>query len=266
MKNHVKALVAVLAVLSSVPAYSQPSQPRGGMGGPGGGPDLGGAMAKLFGDNKAFSATLQIETANPSGAGENMSLTGSEAFDNGKTRFEMDMSSMKGSQMPAGHMAQMKSMGMDKVVSITRPDQKSHYLVYPGLQAYVEIPVQNSEFTKPESDFKVEITELGKDTVEGHPCIKNKAVVTDDQGNKHEATLWNATDLNKFPIKIETTEQGHKMTLLFKDVKLSKPDASLFEPPSDYKKYDNFMSMMMQHMQGMHGGMMGQPPAQPQQP
>jgi len=62
--------------------------------------------------------------------------------------------------------------------------------------------------------------------------VKNKAVVTDDQGNKTESILWNATDLKNFPVKIETTRDGHKSTMLFRDVKLGKPDASQFEPPA----------------------------------
>jgi hypothetical protein len=47
--------------------------------------------------------------------------------------------------------------------------------------------------------------------------------------------------------------------MLFKDVKLSKPAASQFEPPADYKKYDSMMSLMMEHM----GGGMGMPPHDP---
>ena len=264
MKNRVKALTAVLALLTVASVYSQFGQRPGGrgMGGPPRGPDLGGAMGKLFGNNSAFSATMESQMTSPSGE-QNMTMTGKLAFDNGQSRFEMDMSEMKGAQRPPEATAQMKAMGMDKMVSITVPDKKVVYLVYPNLQAYVENPIQNQEVAKSESDFKVEITELGKEAVDGHPCVKNKAVVTDKEGNKHESTVWNATDLKNFPIKIETTEQAHKMTMLFKDVKLSKPDASLFEPPSDCKKYDNFMSLMMQQgMRGMGRGGMGAPPGQ----
>ena len=37
--------------------------------------------------------------------------------------------------------------------------------------------------------FKLEATELGKETVAGHPCVKNKVIVTDDKGDKHESTV-----------------------------------------------------------------------------
>lgn len=262
MKNRVKVLVAVFALLGLVSANGQFGRRPGGMGmgGPPHGPELGGEMAKLFGNNSAFSATMEMQTTSPSGE-QTMTMPGKMVFDNGKSRFEMDMSEMKGAQMPPEAMANMKAMGMDKTVTISLPEKKVHYLVYPNMQAYAEMPIQNQEVTKPESEFKVEITELGKETVDGHPCVKNKAVVTDKEGNKHESTVWNATDLKDFPIKIETTEHGHKMTMMFKDLKLSKPDASLFEPPSDYKKYDSPTSMMMQQgMRGMGRGGMRPPP------
>ena len=142
----------------------------------------------------------------------------------------------------------MKQMGMDKMVMISRPDKKIAYMVYPELEAYAEMTIQNPEAAAPATNFKLETTELGKETVDGHPCVKNKAVVTDDKGNKHESIVWNATDLKNFPIKIETTEQGHKATMLFKDVKLAKPDAGLFDPPAGYKHYDNLQQMMQQEM------------------
>ena len=64
--------------------------------------------------------------------------------------------------------------------------------------------------------------------------MKNRTVVADAEGNKHESTVWNATDLNKFPVKIETTESGSLLTMQYKNIKLQKPEASLFEPPADF--------------------------------
>ncbi len=142
----------------------------------------------------------------------------------------MDMAQIKGGNLPPNAAEHMKQMGMDKMVMISRPDKKIAYMVYPNLEAYTEIVMQNPEAATPASDFKLETTELGKETVDGHPCVKNKAVVSDSKGNKHESTVWNATDLKNFPVKIETAEQGQKATMLFKDVKLAKQEASLFDP------------------------------------
>ena len=132
-------------------------------------------------------------------------------------------------------------------------------MIYLGLQAYTEMPIQDPDAVKPESDFKTDVTDLGKETVDGRACVKNKIIVTDKEWKKHEATVWNVTDLKKFPVKIETTEQGQAVTMLFKDVKLSKPEANLFDPPSDLKYY-SMMSLMQQEMMKRMGGGMGMPP------
>ena len=84
--------------------------------------------------------------------------------------------------------------------------------------------------------------------MDGHPCVKNKVIVTDDQGQKHEMTVWNATDLKKFPVKIETDENGRNTTMTFQNIKMTKPDAAMFEPPASYKKYTNQRDMMQQEV------------------
>jgi hypothetical protein len=226
---------------------------RGGMMGGPPGPHFGGPMAKLFEGNSAFSATLEFHTAGgPSG--REITMPGKLEFLEGKSRFEMDMGQMQGASMPPQAIARMQQMGMDKMTAISRPDLKVTYILYPGMQAYVANPAQDADASAPPSDYKVDITKLADETVDGHPCEKSKVVATDKGGAAHEFTVWNATDLNKFPVKIEsTTDNGSSVTMFYKDIKLSKPDASEFEPPADFKKYDSVMELMMSHARG--GGM-----------
>lgn len=162
--------------------------------------------------------------------------------------------------MPAGTIEHMKAMGMDKTITISCPETKTAYLIYPGLSAYAEAPITDPNATRPASAFKIETTALGKETVDGHPCVKNKIVITDDQGNAHTYTVWNATGLKNFPVKIETSDQGHTMTMIFKKIKTTKPDASAFEPPADYKKYDSPQALMQQEMMKRMGNL---PPGHP---
>jgi hypothetical protein len=250
MKTHVCLALCLMVCAGSLEAQV------GRMGGPPPGPGLSGSTAKLFGENSTFSATLEMQTGGGN-ASEAMSIPGKIYFDNGKSRFEMDLSEAKGGKLGPQAAAQMKSMGMDKMVMIARPDKKVGYQVYPGMQAYVENPLPERETTVSLEDFKMELTELDKETVDGHPCIKSKAVVTDKEGTKHESLVWNATDLKKFPLKIEQTENGAKSTMLFHNVSLSKPDAGLFEPPADATKYDSMQSMMQQVMMKRFGGAPG---------
>jgi hypothetical protein len=87
--------------------------------------------------------------------------------------------------------------------------------------------------------------------------------VTDDKSQKHEFTVWNAPDMKKFPMKLATSERGNSATLLFKKVTLSKPDAALFDPPADYKKYNSAQELMMDQMKQRMGGMNMQAPGRP---
>jgi hypothetical protein len=216
------------------------------------GPGYNSAMARLFGNNPVFSADVEIQSGSPDHP--QMTIPGKMVVDGTKSRFEMNLADAKGGQASPEMAAHMKAMGMDKTITISRPDNKMTYLVYPGLSAYTTMAQQESDASKSDA-FKVDTTELGKETVDGHPCIKNKVVVTDDHGKTHESTVWNATDLKGFPVKIMTSEGGTAATLLFKNVNTSKPDASLFEPPSGYKKYDSNQALMMDQMKKRMGGM-----------
>jgi hypothetical protein len=216
-------------------------------------PLLGGSTVRLFGENAAFSATIETQI-NGASADQTIKMSGKMFLDHGSFRFEVDLSQVTSAKMPPGTAAQMKAMGMDKMIAITRSDKKTSYQIYPGLQAYVENPLPEADTTKADADYKYETTELGHETVDGHPCVKNKAVVTDPQGNKSESTIWNATDLKKFPVKIEQLHDGGVTTLLFKDVNFAKPEATLFDPPSGLAKYDNVQTLIQQQMMKRSGG------------
>lgn len=256
MKNYPPILAVTILCLNLVSAHAQ-------FGPAPSGPDLGGPLGKLFGNNQAFSAALEFQTTDSSST--TTTMPGKISFDAGKSRFEINMADVQGKQMPPDAAAQMKSMGLDQMVMVARPDKKVAYLIYPGMQSYVETVLAEADSAATNGDYKVETTELGKETVDGHPCVKNKVVVTDKDGGKHESTVWNATDLKDFPVEIQTTEGGANVIMLFKNVSLAKPAASLFESPSDYTKYDNLQTMMQQQiMKRMGGGLpggFGRPPA-----
>jgi len=241
MKNFCRALLPGILCLNFA-AFAQPGPPMG--------PHFGGAMDKLFGDNQSFSATLEVQMTDPQGGVT--TLPGKIMFDAGKSRFETDMTQAKGGQMSPDTAAQMKAMGMDRVVMIGRPDMKVAYVLFPGMQACVENALPDSDAAP--GNCEVQTAELGKETVDGHPCVKNKVIVTCTNQAPQESTVWNGTDLQNFPVKIQTTDQGRATTLLFKDITNSKPDASAFEPPANFTKYGSFPAMMQAVIMKQMGG------------
>jgi hypothetical protein len=253
-RNHV-VLASVVVGFAAFTAGAQP----GMMPAPG----FDGAIAKLFGDNTAFSASMEFHYTIPPGevfvpstdcgtpvsvkrhyaGGEGM-MPGQVAMLDGKSRFDMDFSNAQGEGSPAQAPAFMKGTRMDKTITIARHDKKLSYEIYPDMKAYTEEATQETNGTP--ADYKAESTVLGEETIDGHDCIKNKVVVTGPDGVKHESTVWNATDLKKFPVKIQTTdEKGVAGVMLFKDVKLDRPDAAQFDPPADFTKYNDLMNLLL---------------------
>src|SRR5207302_5244975 len=100
---------------------------------------------------------------------------------------------------------QLKAFGMADVTMISRPDKKVAYMIYPGLQSYLENALADDEAAGPDAKYEVATTELGREDVNGNACVKNKVVVTDEKGTKHEAVVWNAPDLKNFPVKMRYT-------------------------------------------------------------
>jgi hypothetical protein len=252
MKNKLHPLLGLISLLTVLNATAQP--------GGGGGPNFGGSMSKLFGDNKNFSASLELMAKD--GRAGDTTIPGVLSYDEGKSRFEMDMGQMKNSNMPPGAAEQMKAMGMDKMIVIARPDQQKNCMIYPGLAAFAEMPDTNSASPEALKKFTLTKTEVGKETIAGQACSKNQVTVTDDKGKKTDSVVWFAAGLKDFPMRIEMEERGTKLTLNFSNVKLQKPDAKLFEPPTDLKKYDNVQALMQTEMMKKMGGGGGFPPPQ----
>jgi hypothetical protein len=259
MKKHLFLFMAAALAAGTLPLYAQ-------FGGGPAVPPMDNSLQKLFGDNQTFSADTHIQVTGNNGP---MTLSGKMYFDNGNSRTEMDLSQMQGGNIPPQAMAQMKSMGLDKMVSITQPGNHVIDMVYPDAQAYAEMTIPAPPAGATTNAGSVTLTSLGNETVGGHPCVKNKAVVTDAQGATHNFTVWNATDLKNFPMQIASADSGgsgNSFTMTFMNISLSKPDSSLFLPPSGFTKYDDMQQMMqavvMKKMGGGFGGMMpgGAPP------
>src|SRR5260370_32452633 len=140
-------------------------------------------MAKIFGKNQAFTATAEMSITDKQRP-EPMQMETAYAFLKGNLRTETDMTSMKGAGMSPQAVGQMKQMGMDRSISIYRGDKKLLYLIYPGLKSYCEVtPGQAKPTDKPDQkEPKIDNSPLGKETVDGHLCVKNKITITSDDG------------------------------------------------------------------------------------
>jgi hypothetical protein len=237
-------LTLVACVASAFSALAQ-------MGGP---PTTGfnASLTKLFGSATNFSARCGVRVLDLNQK-EKMALPMDFALRDGRMRAEVDMTKIKGQGLSPEQAAQFKQLGMERVISLTQPEKKSVCVMLPAVQACVTQPLSKEDADAIGQDPKMEKTVLGKETLDGHPCEKSQ-VALEVNGKKTEVTVWAATDLNNFPIQIQSTEKGDTVILRFQNIQFTKPDAKLFEVPAGYTTYASMEAFMMGMMQKMMNG------------
>ena len=253
-------LIFGLLIASALASSAQP-------GVPGQMPGMDLTLMKLFGAHKAFSAKADMTVTSKSRM-DDIAMTSDIAMLDGKMRTEVDMGGMKNKSMPPEALAQVKRMGTDRAVSIMMPAQRKNLMIFPNLKIYTSIPLPEPAAGSLTNAAAIEKTELGKETIDGHPCVKNKVIIAAENGKPREFTVWNATDLKDFPVQSETTEQSSTIRFKYRDIQFAKPDAKLFEPPAGFKSYPDMQTMMMSVMQKFIEENMPKPPqgAPPSQP
>ena len=221
-------------------------------------PGWNAAMTKLFGDIKAFSAKAEMRALDKSGQPAIQVPMNFALMDN-KVRLDIDMTQLKGPQAPPDQVALLKQMAMDRVACIVALDKKAMQLIFPSLAAYVETPLPEDEAAALNKDLKLHKTPLGKETIDGHPCVKNRVVMTDARGQKAEALVWNATDLKDFPVQMQMNDKETTVVMRYNEVRLGKPDAKQFDAPAGFTKHADMQQLMVaiaqkQSQKGSQGG------------
>jgi hypothetical protein len=220
---------------------------------PGGSPGgVNAALTQLFGKHNTFTAKAQMQALDKDKA-EIASGPLDFAMLDGNVRVDVDISQLKSKQMPAEALASLKQLGMEKIASVFRADKKVMYLIYPSLKICLDSPLPKEESDSIAHPPKFTTTEIGKETLDGVAVVKNKIGYADAKGEEHNAYTWNAPSLKGFPLQIQTEEKGNTLILRLSDVKLSKPDAKLFDLPAGYEKYADMQAMMQAVMKKMMG-------------
>lgn len=199
-------------------------------------PGLNAVLVRMFGGVTAFTAQLEIRMLDAKGV-ETLNAPMKFSLLDGKMRGDLDVTRLKSKDLPALAATAAKSVGMEQVITLVRPDKKESYLLYPMFQACVVAPLDDEDVEALKKPAKLTKTMLGKETLDGHSCIKNKVVVAEPDGRTHTATTWNATDLKDFPVQIQTLDDTDTIIMRFRDVKFERPQAKVFDLPAGTKKY-----------------------------
>lgn len=237
---HPKQLLTLLLGWTLAVSAAAAQQPALSVGSP---PGWNAAMTRLFGDIQAFSARAELRVLDRSGK-ESLVVPLAFALSDRKVRMDIEMTQMKGPQVQADQVNGMKQMGMDRLACVILPQKNTMQIVFPTLAAYVEMPLPDEEAAALNTKFKIDKKLLGNETVEGHPCARNRVLMTDDRGQKVEFIVWNASDLKDFPLQAQMNDSGSNVIIRYRNVQLDKPDPRQFETPASYKKHKDFLELM----------------------
>ncbi len=259
MKRSILLAASGLILAIQIPVVAQMSKPAGN--------SADNAMTRVFGTNLNFSATMEMRVK-LSPSNNDISQSGKIYFAGGNSRTELDLTKMTSSHMPPHTAEQMKAVGMDQLVTITRNDTRKVYMIYPGLESYAQLTPDDAHST---NNSQIETTELGKEVLDGHPCVKYKYQIQDGvkPGEALTMTAWRATDLKNYPVKIELVSTGPQgtttTTLHFLNINTQPPVANLFNPPAGYRVYNDLKSMIQTEMMKKmsHPSLNDMPPGQP---
>jgi hypothetical protein len=213
------------------------------VGGPGSPAGINAGLTKLLKEFGGFSAKAEVQVLDDAKHETDKVPMDFALLDN-KIRVSIDMTQIKSATIRQDEAEQLKQMGLSQVISIIRPDKQLIYVIYPDQKSVVTVPMPKEDVEAAEKTPKIDKTELGKETVDGHSCIKNKVVVSDDKGQLLDAITWNAADLKNFPIQIQTKENGKVTVVHYRQVHIEKPAATEFDPPKDHVQYKDMMELM----------------------
>jgi hypothetical protein len=191
------------------------------------------AMVKLFGGN-AFTAQAEMRVMNSNHV-TLLQMPTAFAADESRLRLDLDIKLIKSSTVAPEMIKMFVQAGKDRITSVVRPDKKATYIIYPSAHMYSVMQMSAADVEI--ANQKLEKKSLGKETIDGHACVKNQTIVRSPKGTVLlQATTWNAVDLKDFPLQIEMKDSGNSTILHFMNVNLVKPDPKLFDIPAGFKE------------------------------
>ncbi len=123
------------------------------------------------------------------------------------------------------------------VTTLVRWDRSQAIQLIPGVNGYMEIPLDRSQVHGPEDVELIEREKLGTEVVNGHQATKYRAVYASPDGGRGEGMFWFTAD--NIPIKMDArVEHGgrsDRVRMELKGLKIGTQPDHLFEIPPGYK-------------------------------
>src|SRR5262245_28445274 len=186
-------------------------------------------IVTAFGPKASFAATLPVPT---------VEYSADRTIETDKGNFTGKIYAARDKQR-----SEMNFGGMQSV-TIIRQDKQVGYMLMPAQQMYRELDVATAKQQAggQPSDL-VDITEVGKETIEGQATTKYKMIMKDGSAG---GFMWITKD--GIPVKLDaiSKENGKRtrFTMTLSNLRVGNLDPSVFEVPAGYTAMPSFGGMM----------------------
>jgi hypothetical protein len=211
----------------------------------GGGPaSLNTGLIRVLGSTNAFSAKAEVRVLDRNRNRESITMTMNFAQLYSRIRAEIDMGKIKSGEIGSNDVATLRQLGLDQLITVIRLDRMTAMYAYPTLRGYVELPLPAEEATSRR------LTPVASETIDGRLCTKFKVTSSDERGEKEklEAYVWKARDRRSLPVKVQIYQPDAVVVMQFTDIKGSRPQYGLFEPPIGYTRYESMEALTLSRM------------------
>lgn len=212
---------------------------------PGGNAGFNAAVAKLFGNIPVFSAMVETALTNKADKSR-LALPMRMLKREDRFRIEVDFGKMKGTGVALQGLSAMQNIGMARMTSLVLPQDKGMIILFPELKFQTRVSL--SEADLPTAGFQLTKKPLGKETIQGQPCVRNLVTLTAADGTKTEVTTWESQSLGGFPVRMLFRQEDGTMLMTFSEVSLGAPAEELFKVPGDYRAFSSMAGLMQEAM------------------
>jgi hypothetical protein len=200
-------------------------------------PQISTIIKKISGAPPSFSANATVELTEAGSTNSMIVMPSKFTFADNKMRWDLDAGQMSGSIMSPEASLALRNAKLDQICFIERLDKKAEYVVFPGAQAYLNVPIPESELSntlEKAENIKLKTEVLGKETLDGYDCTKSRITVPAEANLHEEAIVWSASELKNYPIKLEIDTRAGRVAFHFRDVKFDAPPAGVFEVATNF--------------------------------
>lgn len=193
-------------------------------------------ISSIWDYSRPFSGAATVTLSDDPPLTVNVSISSQ----NGDVRLYVDRGETVGLPVPpdlaAKIVAERKREGENRYFILFLKDDPIRYKVFPDRRAYRTNDLLTLiPFMRWTNPVTIQQVPAGEESVSGRPCHKIEWRMTIENETDVFATVWRASDLGDFPMRLKI---NNAFDITFTQTKFEKLDHSLFEVPAGYRNLD----------------------------